>query len=69
MSLHSLSVVYQVNQRLHVPLPLMNPTVFGPLGDVVHQATKFAAEKHGSYSLGIKVCDVSDPIKKTTRSY
>jgi len=47
----------QVNQRLRAPLPLLHPTVLGPLGDVVHQATKFTAEHHDThlrvYALGL----------------
>ena len=44
---HCLCVDCQANERLRAPLPLLHPTVLGPLGDVVRQATKFTAEHHG----------------------
>ena len=48
---HWLFFHYQANQRVRVPLPLLLPTVLGPLSDVVSQATKFTAEHHGLYSV------------------
>jgi len=55
----SLFHAVQANQRLRValPLPLLHPTVLGPLSDVVSQATKFTAEHHANhlrvYALGL----------------
>lgn len=41
----------QANQRLRVPLPLplLHPTVLGPLSDVVSQAAKFTADHHDNH--------------------
>ena len=43
---------------MRVPLPLLLPTVLGPLSDVVSQATKFTAEHHGLYSV-VHRCEVA----------